>query len=339
MGIEKTQITEEQAIREAQGLWVQRALGSFISPFGVPTKVNTNPTSLIDNLYSNLVSKYQSQGSTREEAKTLAGDELLATVGPKLVLENVTFKDYNKNIPGLIPTVEGYNRIFKDNDDLVKALSQIKDGDVSLVGLLGADIEYKVEDRNLAISKILNDPDLKLPGTSKLINDIKLTPAEEDLQRQKSILWDRYNAVKDALKTRVPEGKSWRSQPVLQEYLSYLASTVFKDESQAWYDEYMGGVRGDNSYNYARALKLITDNKSFMDKNGNSEYWQDVTTFMKLRTEVAALYKSFPDGDERKSKFREAYLTYLDMNLSAFHPKLQTMIKIYFDNDTLKVVD
>ena len=339
MGIEKTPITEEQAIKEAQALWWQKAAGGFISPFGVPTKVNTNPASLIDNLYSNLVSKYQSQGSTREEAKTLAGDELLATVGPKLVLENVTFKDYNKNIPGLIPTVEGYNRIFKDNDDLVKALSQIKDGDVSLVGLLGADIEYKVEDRNLAISKILNDPDLKLPGTSKLINDIKLTPAEEDLQRQKSILWDRYNAVKDALKTRVPEGKSWRSQPVLQEYLSYLASTVFRDESQAWYDEYMGGVRGDNSYNYARALKLITDNKSFMDKNGNSEYWQDVTTFMKLRTEVAALYKSFPDGDERKSKFREAYLTYLDMNLSAFHPKLQTMIKIYFDNDTLKVVD
>lgn len=339
MGIEKTQISEDEAIREAQGLWWQKAAGGFISPFGVPTKVNTNPASLIDNLYSNLVSKYQAQGSTREEAKTLAGDELLATVGPKLVLENVTFKDYNKNIPGLVPTVEGYNRIFKDNNDLVEQLSQIKDGDVSLVGLLGADIEYKVEDRNLAISKILNDPNLKLPGTSKLINDIKLTPAEEDIQRQKSILWDRYIAVKDALTAKITDGKSWRSHPEMQDYLSTLASTVFRNESQAWYDEYMGGVRGDNSYNYARALKLITENKGFMDKNGTSQYWQDARMFMTLRTQVASLYKSFQDGDSRKSQLREAYLTYLDKNISAFHPKLQTMIKIYFDNDTLKVVD
>lgn len=339
MGIETTPMSEEQAIKEAQGLWILKTLGSFVSPVGVPTKVNTNPASLIDNLYTNLVSKYQNQGKTREEAKTLAGDELLATVGPDLVLENVTFKDYNKNIPGLIPTVEGYSRIFKDNNDLVKQLAQIKDGDVSLVGLLGADIEYKIEDRNLAISKIFNDPNLKLPGTSKLVNDIRLTPAEEDIQRQKSILWDRYIAVKDALAAKITDGKSWRSHPEMQDYLSMLAGTVFRDESQEWYDEYMGGVRGDNSYNYARALKLITDNKDFMDKNGSSQYWQDVRMFVTLRTQVANLYKSFQDGDSRKSQLKEAYLTYLDKNISAFHPKLQTMIKIYFDNDTLKVVD
>jgi hypothetical protein len=339
MGIEKTPMSEEQAIKEARGLWLLKALGSFVSPAGVPTKVNTNPSSLIDNLYTNLVSKYQKQGSTREEAKTLAGDELLATVGPDLVLENVTFKDYNKNIPGLIPTVEGYSRIFKDNNDLVKQLAQIKDGDVSLVGLLGADIEYKIEDRNLAVSKIFNDPNLKLPGTSKLVNDIKLTPAEEDTQRQKSILWDRYNSVKEALAAKITDGKSLRSHPEMQAYLSYLAETAFKGESQAWYDEYAAGVRGDNSYNYARGLNTIITNKDFMGKHGTTEYWQDVKTFMNLRNKVASLYNSFPDGDFRKSKFKEAYLAYLDMNISSFHPKLQTMIKIYFDNDTLKVVE
>ncbi len=339
MGIEKTQISEEQAIKEAQALWWQKAAGSFVSPLGVPVKVNTNPASLIDNAYTNLVAKYQNQGKTREEAKTLAGDELLATVGPKLVLENVTFKDFNKNIPGLIPTVEGYNRIFKDNSDLVKQLANIKDGDVSLVGLLGADIEYKIEDRNTAISKLLNDPKLKLPGTSKLVNDLKLTPAEEDIQRQKSILWDRYNAVKDALKAQITDGKSWRSHPEMQQYLSTLAQTVFKAESQAWFDEYSAGVRGDNSYNYARAFKLIVSNKDFMDKHGTTDYWQDVRMFMTLRDEVVKVYQTFQDRDPRKSKFKEAYLSYLDTNMSAFHPKLQTMLKIYFDNDTLKAVD
>jgi len=218
-------------------------------------------------------------------------------------------------------------------------LANIKDGDVSLVGLLGADIEYKIEDRNTAISKLLNDPKLKLPGTSKLVNDLKLTPAEEDTQRQKSILWDRYNAVKDALKAQITDGKSWRSHPEMQNYLSNLAQTVFKSESQAWFDEYSAGVRGDNSYNYARAFKLIVDNKDFMDKHGTTDYWQDVKMFMTLRDEVVKVYQTFQDRDPRKSKFKEAYLSYLDTNMSAFHPKLQTMLKIYFDNDTLKAVD
>ena len=339
MGIDKTPVTEEQAIAEARGLWFQKFVSSFASPFGVPMETNLYPASMIDNLYSTLINKYQQQGKGREEAKTLAGDELLSIVGPDLVLENVTFKDYNKNIPGVVPTVESYSRIFKDNQDLVKSLSQIKDGDISLVGLLGADIEYKADDRNTAISRLLNDPNLKLPGTSKFINDSKLTPAEEDLQRQKNILWTRYNALKDSLTAQIPDGKSIRSYPELSKYLSYVASTTFKDESQAWYDEYMAGVRGDNSYNYARALKLITDNTEFMNKHGNTEYWKDVQTFVNLRSQVAAVYKSFPDNDPRKAKFKDAYLAYLSSNISAFHPKLQTMINIYFDNDTLKVVD
>lgn len=339
MGIDKEPITEEQAIAEARGLWFQKFKNSFVSPFGVPLETNLYPASMIDNLYNTLVNKYQTQGKNREEAKTLAGDELLATVGTDLVLENVTFKDYNKNIPGVVPTVENYNRIFKDNEDLVKQLSQIKDGDISLVGLLGADIEYKAEDRNTAISRLLNDPKLKLPGTSKYINDLKLTPAEEDLQRQKNILWGRYTALKETLTAQITDGKSFRSHKELGDYLAYVASTTFREESQAWYDEYMAGVRGDNSYNYARALKLITTNDDFMKKNGDTEYWKDAQMFMNLRDQVAALYKSFPDGDPRKSKMRDAYLAYIDANISAFHPKLQTMIKIYFDNDTLKVVE
>ena len=138
---------------------------------------------------------------------------------------------------------------------------------------------------------------------------------------------------------QITDGKSFRSHKELGDYLAYVASTTFREESQAWYDEYMAGVRGDNSYNYARALKLITTNDDFMKKNGDTEYWKDAQMFMNLRDQVAALYKSFPDGDPRKSKMRDAYLAYIDTNISAFHPKLQTMIKIYFDNDTLKVVE
>lgn len=339
MGIEKEMITEEQAIEQARGLWGKKFIYSFASPYGVPIEVDLYPTRLIDNLYSRLTDKYQKQGYDREKAKTLAGDELLTITGPELILENVTFKDYNKNIPGIVPTVESYNRIFKDNPDLVKALAGIKDNDVSLVGLLGADIEYTTEERNTAISRILKDPNLKLPGTSKLVNDTKLTPREEDIQRQKNIMWDKYNAVKDALEARITDGKSFRSHEELGAVLKYLATTTFKNESQEWFDEYSAGLRGDNSYNYSRALKTVINDRKFMDKNGQSEYWQDVTTFMNLRDNVTNIYNSFPVGDERKAKFKDAYLDYIEQNLGAFHPKLQTLIKIYYDNDTLKAVD
>jgi len=339
MGIETEIITEEQAIKEAKGLWLKKFLVSFANPAGVPSEVNLYPTALIDGLYSKLTDKYQKQGNTREQAKTLAGDELLTIVGPELLLDNVTFKDYNKNIPGVVPTVENYNRIFKDNYSLVQTLAGIKDGDVSLVGLLGADIEYKSEDRNTAISNLLNDPNLRIPGTSKLVNDTKLTPREEDIQRQKNVLWDRYNAVKEALTATITDGKSFRSHQELGNTLQYIASTMFKNESQEWFDDYSAGLRGDNSYNYARAFKVIVNDDNFMKKNGSTDYWQDVKTFMNLRDEVAKIYNSYPDGDSRKSKFKTAYLDYLDNSMSAFHPKLQTLLKIYFDNDTLKVVE
>jgi hypothetical protein len=339
MGIETEFVTEEQAIQEARGLWFSKFKNSFISPFGVPVDVNLYPASMIDGLYNKLVDKYQKLGNTREESKTLAGDELLTIVGPELTLENVTFKDYNKNIPGVVPTVENYNRLFSDNGDLVKQLASIKDGDISLVGLLGADIEYKSEDRNLSISRLLNDPKTKLPGTSKLINDTKLTPREEDIQRQKNILWERYNAMKDALTATITDGKSFRSHQELGNALQYAASTIFKAESQEWFDEYSAGVRGDNSYNYAKAFNLIISDSAFMDKHGQTEYWKDVSTFMNIRTQVSQVYNSFPDGDSRKAKFKNAYLDYIESNMSAFHPKLQTMLKIYFDNDTLKAVN
>jgi hypothetical protein len=339
MGIETKFVTEEQAIQEARGLWFSKFKNSFISPFGVPVDVNLYPASMIDGLYNKLVDKYQKLGNTREESKTLAGDELLTIVGPELTLENVTFKDYNKNIPGVVPTVENYNRLFSDNGDLVKQLASIKDGDISLVGLLGADIEYKSEDRNLSISRLLNDPKTKLPGTSKLINDTKLTPREEDIQRQKNILWERYNAMKDALTATITDGRSFRSHKELGNALQYAASTVFKAESQEWFDEYSAGVRGDNSYNYAKAFNLIISDSAFMDKHGQTEYWKDVSTFMNIRTQVSQVYNSFPDGDSRKAKFKDAYLDYIESNMSAFHPKLQTMLKIYFDNDTLKAVN
>jgi hypothetical protein len=231
------------------------------------------------------------------------------------------------------------NRIFVENNELVKRLAGINSDDVSLVALLGADIEYKSEDRNLAISRLLNDPNTKLPGTSKFINDAKLTPREEDIQRQKNILWQRYNAMKDVLESKITDGRSFRAHGELGNILETAAKTIFRQESQEWFDDYSASVRGDNSYTYGRAYRIILNDPGFMKKNGQTEYWQDVKTYMNIRSQVTKVYNSFPDGDERKALLKEAFLTYIETNMAAFHPKLQTTLKIYFINDSLKAVD
>ena len=131
--------------------------------------------------------------------------------------------------------------------------------------------------------------------------------------------------MKDALSATITDGKSFRSHQELGAALQYAANTMFKAESQEWFDEYSAGLRGDNSYNYARAFNLIITDSAFMAKHGQTEYWKDVNTFMNIRTQVSQVYNAFPDGDSRKARFKDAYLNYIESNMAAFHPKLQTM--------------
>jgi hypothetical protein len=145
--------------------------------------------------------------------------------------------------------------------------------------------------------------------------------------------------VRDALEAKITDGRTLRAHPQLKAILDELVETKFKDQSQAWYDQYQIAASGDTSYKYARALRAITTDDSWMAERQDSQFWKDAKLFMKARDVFANFYQSLPDYDPRKSVIRENYNAWVLTNAEQWDPNLETYIKQYFDNDSLKVVD
>ena len=337
MGIEDEFPTDAKIEEEVRSLWAEKFLSGFISVAGVPYKVETSPMRMTTNLYYKLVEKYNKMGYSTQQARDAAGTELLNTVGTQFMLDRVTTSNTGKNI-SIPATYEAYKTVFDDNDELVGALAGIDSGDVGLISLLTADMSRDPSEQSSNILGILSNPNLKLPGTSKRINDFKLTPQEAEAERLKNRTWRQYSLVRDALEARITDGKTLRSHPELKVVLDQLVATTFKDQSQAWFDEYQLSASGDTSYKYARAFSTIVANEKFMGKNGKSQYWQDVKEFMRARSMFATAYQSLPDYDPRKALLKDGYNNWVDANAKQWDPNLETAIKFYFTNDSLKAV-
>ena len=337
MGVEKTLPTEAEIDKEVRTLWAMKAIAGFASPFGVPIKVETSPMRLTETLYQRYYDRYIAQGSSQEQARNLAGQHMLSTLGSKFMVDRVSFRASNKNL-NIPATQEAYNRVFKENNELVKSLAGIDKDNISLVSLLTADLGNNPEERSDVILKILSNPDLKLPGTSYAINDLRLTPQEAEKERLKSRTWEKYMQVKDAITAKITDGKSLRSHPELKAGLDYIVTNILAKESPEWYNDFMIAEFGDTSYKYAKALNTIITNSEYMSKNGTTPFWNDVQVFMKIRNMFVMAYQSLPDYDPRKSKLLDAYNAVNEAYAPQWHPKLQTIVKNYFGSDKLKVV-
>ena len=338
MGIEDTFPTDKQIEEETRSLWANKFISGFISVAGVPYKVETNPMRLTTNLYYRLVEKYNKMGYSTQDARDAAGDEMINTVGTKFMLDRVTASGAARNV-NIPATYEGYKRVFEDNDELVGLLAGIEPGEVGLVSLLTADLSRDPSEQSANILGILSNPDLKLPGTSKRINEFKLTPKEAEAERMKNRTWQQYNLVRDALEAKITDGKTLRAHPELKVALDKLAETTFKAQSPEWYDEFQLSASGDKSYKYAKAFQTITTNEKFMSARGNSQFWQDAQLFIKARNIFTIFYQSLPDYDPRKAIIKDGYNQWVSENAKQWDPNLETMIKNYFDNDTLKAVN
>ena len=208
-----------------------------------------------------------------------------------------------------------------------------------MINLLTADLPRIQDEKSTNILNLLSDPNLKLPGTSRRINDFRLTPKEVEVERMKQRTWNDYNMVRDALEAKITDGKTLRAHPELKIVLDRLVETQFKDQSQAWYDQYQIAASGDTSYKYARALKAITTDEKFMTERKNSQFFKDARLFMKTRDTFANFYQSLPDYDPRKAIVRNNYNDWILTTAEQWDPNLETYIKQYFDNDSLKVVN
>ena len=338
-GVQDEMPSDAEIEKQVKGLFRAKFFSVFSSPFaGIPYKIDSAPMSLTSNLYYKLIEKNKAQGMSNQDARDAAGEEMLTVMGPDFMLDRVTFTGSSKNL-NLPATSEAYARIFEDNDELVGQLANIEPGEIGLVGLLTADLDYDPAKQSSTILSLLSNPNAVLPKTSKNLNELKMTPQEIETERLKQRTWDQYMTVKSALEAKITDGKTLRAHPELKAVLDNLAVGVFKNQSQAWYDQYQLAQSGDTSYKYARALTLAVTNKKWMDAHGDSQYWKDAKEFLDARSLFVKVYQMLPDYDPRKAKLADNYNAWIQANVGQWDANLKTTITRYFDNDSLKAVN
>lgn len=339
MGIQKDMPSDAQIRTEVKSLWLAKFFSSWASPFaGVPYKIDTNPMGLTSNLYFKLQDKYHAQGMSNQDARDAAGEEMLSLLGPKFMVDRVSFTGSSKNL-NIPSTYEAYQRVFEDNKDLVGKLASIEPGSINLIGLITSDLSRDPAQQSSNIISLLANPNLTIPGTSQRVNELKMTPQEIEAERLKQRTWNLYSAIKTNLEAKITDGQSLRGHPELKAALDKIVEGPLKQSSQVWYDEFKSSANGDSSYKYARALSEIVGDKKFMTKNGGSQFWQDTATFLKARTMFAEVYQALPDYDKRKASLMDAYNNWVSQNSSQWDGNLKTIITRYFDNDSLKAVN
>jgi hypothetical protein len=299
---------------------------------------------IFEDYFNILVNKHMTGiplkgGNSRDVAMKLAGEEFHQTVSPNFPLDRITFAGSSSKT--FIPaTASAYKRVWTENADLIESLTSI-DKTGKLIGLITLDIDSSKEETSLSVYKFLKDPKTKLPGGITL-NNVELTPEQEEKQRMINRTWDKYTKVRDALEqvaiTKYGK-KSLRQVPELQTALRNYANTELKAENEDWWLEKEGSALGaDNSFKYARALSDIVSNETFMKKHGDSPLWQDVKRFTDIRNTIVGLYRGLPERDSRKADLKESYLNAIDLAMTTFHPKLQDLLKRYFEDDSMKVI-
>lgn len=324
----------EKVIKEAQKSYLIKASYGFASPLGAPIKVELRPNAIVEDYYNILVNKYKQKGLNIMDAQKYAEKELLTHI-PKLPVDRVAFRGSDKNVY-IPPTQESYNRVWTENSELAKKVANI---DPAGVSLLTADLESDPNKFSTSIYSFLNNPKSQLPGGFP-INKFPLSPERLENQLQINRSWTKYIAKRDELTKLVIDngGKSIRQSPELQNELRVYANTELKSENQNWWVEYKknAGVK-NNAFTQAQMLYTITKDENFMKKHGSSLFWKDVTEFIAKRQTDAFIYSSAPNGP-KKSAFRENYLLSVEEKLETYHPRLQEIIKRYFDDDTLTMV-
>jgi len=331
----------EKSVRDATAsIYLRKARTQFFSLLGTPQYVESRPDALFSDYYFMLVDKYKSKTDpktgkplTDMQASTMAEDEFQKQMrlagGADFPMDRLygSARDKAAYFP---PTQEAYSRVYEDFSGLAKQLERL---DPSLVGLMTADLP---RDYNIQVSKFLNDPNTTLPGGTVLNSQLKTPQMVED-ELTKSRLWKAYTDYKNELNVAAVKAgyKSYLGVEELQVALRDYAGTL-GSISEPWFLEYGGGgAAKDSAFTQSVGLKKITNDKAFMKKFGNTQFWVHAKTFIEYRESFGKARLDAPTG--YKSQIDEQWKLYLEESLSLWDPTLQKIITRYYGNDDLNI--
>jgi hypothetical protein len=336
MGLGKAP-NEKSVAKQASKKFREKAFWQFASPLGTPAVVDMRPDNIFSTYFRLATEKYKMQGMSDREAKALAEQDMNARIAP--ITGGVEFPmerlNYGAKIKSkatyIVPTVEGYKRVWEEFDYLANKLGK---ENKNLIGLITSDLQGAETDPN--ISRILNKPGTTLPdGTVLNLPNKSIADVERNIEVSR--VWKAYSAYKDTLNQAAKKAdyQSYASVPELREALQKYAKKL-GEYSPSWGFEYSRNKREDYAYQYAWGLNQIVFDKKFMEKHGNSQYWNSVRAFLKYRNDYVNLLKDVPTG--YKGRVISAWQEYVNGLIDVVDPKLANLIDRYFESDTLREV-
>lgn len=333
--------TEETIRKGTESIYLRKFRTQFFSLLGTPQYVESRPDALFSDYYYMLYDKYKAKKDpktgkplTEMQASTLAEDEFQKQMrlagGADFPMDRLFTGGARDKVAYFPPSQKAYSRIYEDFSGLAKKLERL---DPSLVGLMTADLP---RDYNIQVSKFLNDPNATLPGGTILNSQLKTPQMVED-ELTKSRLWKAYTGFKDDLNAAAKKAgySSYLSVSELKEQLRGYAETLGK-VSDAWFVEYAGGgAAKDSAYYQSVGIKTLVNDKDFMKKFGNTQFWTHAKAFIEYRDSFGKARLDAPTG--YKGAIEEQWQFYLEKNLSLWDPTLQRMITRYYGNDSLNI--
>lgn len=324
--------TSDSVINQVKKNYFTKFKWQFGSIIGTPAYVETKPANVFVDLFNSKANAYVAQGKTRTEAADLAEQDVNTMLRlPKGAISKdvLQLKSTSKSIyaPSSQETV---SRIWIDHKDLAKKLALLEPGG-SLVGLMTADIPYGTDAQ---AGKFLNDPNTTLPGGDILNKPVK---SVEKMQRDLEVsrYWKAYTDLKNTYNKAAQDVgyASYRSVPELVDALKGYGETLGKASKQ-WNVAYKKSLSGDNAVVQAIGLQTVLNDKSYMEKFGNTQFWQHAKAFIEYRDSYAKFYADVPSGS--KGIVQKAWVDYLEKSKADWDPALANIIDRYFLNDKLK---
>lgn len=325
--------TEKSINDGAKSIYFRKFRTQFFSILGTPQYVETKPDSLYRDYYYGLVNEYQLNGKNSTEAAKLAEADfqkyMQAETGSQFPMDRL-FVGSQDSVTYITPSQKAYDRIWDNFPGLATKLRQI---DPSVIGLMVADLpkEYSPQ-----VNKFLNSTTARFPDGT-MVNKALKTPTLVEEEIEKSRFWAAYTAEKKRYNDAAKAAgyPSYLSVPELKERLRDYAENTLGKGSFAWSQEYQkNATKGNQAWIQSQGLSTIVKDKEFMNKYGNTQFWQHAKAFVKYRNEYVAAYKDAPTGT--KGNVKDAWAAYLASSYDMWDPVLQRMITRYFENDNLK---